>query len=92
MDCIWKSVIFAVNIITMKERIFEIIYEKFPSYDGDIDLLSDFSNDLAADSLDIIDVVFAVEKEFGITIHEEEINGLNTVGDLVRLVKRKKDV
>lgn len=77
------------NINTMKDKIFEIVYTKLPYYCGDMDLSKDFSYDLAADSLDMIDIIFEVEKEFDITIHEDEIQKIETVGDLVRLAEKK---
>lgn len=77
------------KIIHMKEKIIRIIYQKLPYFEGEITMQSDFYNDLSADSLDIVDITFAVEKEFGIIIREEEMYSLDTVGDLVHLVEKK---
>lgn len=41
-------------------------------------------DDMELDSLDVIEVVMAIEEAFGVTI--EVVEGVNTVGDLVRLV------
>lgn len=46
-------------------------------------------DELGADSLDSIDVMMAVEEEFGIEIGDEEAERVNTVGELARLVEGK---
>jgi acyl carrier protein len=45
--------------------------------------------DLQADSADILNLVVAIEDRFAITLSEEDVAGLATVGDLHRLVERK---
>jgi acyl carrier protein len=47
-----------------------------------------FVNDLGADSLDIVEFVMEVEKEFGITIPDEEATQLVTVGDAVDYIEK----
>jgi acyl carrier protein len=46
-----------------------------------------FVNDLGADSLDVVEFVMEVEKEFDITIPDEEAGKLVTVGDAVRFIE-----
>lgn len=48
-----------------------------------------FSEDLDADSLDLVEAVLALEEEFGISIPEEEMEGVKTVGQAVDLVAQK---
>ena len=50
-----------------------------------------FANDLVASSLDMVEIAMEFEKKFMIDISDEEQNGLQTVGDLVRLIKSKQD-
>ena len=45
-----------------------------------------FINDLGADSLDVVEFIMDVEKEFGITIPDEEAGKLETVGDAVNYI------
>lgn len=45
------------------------------------------TNDLGADSLDLVELVMAFEKEFCITISDDEAEGINTVGDCIRCVQ-----
>lgn len=46
--------------------------------------------DLGADSLDIMDIVNDIEKEYDITIPQEEYENLRTVGDVIDFVEKQK--
>lgn len=48
-----------------------------------------FQEDLDAESADLLNIVAAAEDRWGITIAEEEMAGLITVGDLLELVRRR---
>jgi acyl carrier protein len=48
-----------------------------------------FSEDLDADSLDLVEAVLALEEEFGVSIPEDEMEGVKTVGQAVDLVASK---
>ncbi|NLM77792.1 MAG: acyl carrier protein [Ruminococcaceae bacterium] len=48
---------------------------------------SNFIDDLNADSLDIVELVMAMEQEFGISIPDEEAERIKTVGDAVDFIK-----
>ena len=48
-----------------------------------------FKEELDADSLDLVELVMAIEEEFDITVPEEELEGVTTVGDAVSLVADK---
>lgn len=50
---------------------------------------SRFTDDLGFDSLDIIEMTMAVEFEFDIILEDEELERINTVGELVKLVEGK---
>jgi acyl carrier protein len=50
-----------------------------------------FGDDLDADSLDIVELVMALEEEFGIEVPEEELDGVDTVGKAYDLVAAKVD-
>ncbi len=49
-----------------------------------------FIDDLGADSLDIVQMLIAMEKAFGIGFTEDEIAEIKTVGDAIRLIEKKK--
>lgn len=48
---------------------------------------SNFIDDLNADSLDIVELVMAMEQEFGVSIPDEEAERIKTVGDAVDFIK-----
>ncbi|MDP1804858.1 MAG: acyl carrier protein [Acidimicrobiales bacterium] len=48
-----------------------------------------FADDLDADSLDLAELVMALEDEFDVTIEEEELADITTVGDAIALVEGK---
>ena len=48
---------------------------------------STFVDDLAADSLDIVELVMAIEEEFGIEISDSDAEKIVTVGDVVKYIK-----
>jgi acyl carrier protein len=50
---------------------------------------ANFADDLDADSLDLVELVMALEEEFDITVEEEELADVATVGDAVALVESK---
>ena len=48
-----------------------------------------FAEDLDADSLDLVELVMALEEEFGVAVPEEELEGIGTVGQAYELVINK---
>ena len=50
-----------------------------------------FKEDLDADSLDLVELVMALEERFDITVPENELEGINTVGEALTLVLGKVD-
>ncbi|MCC8035323.1 MAG: acyl carrier protein, partial [Rikenellaceae bacterium] len=49
-----------------------------------------FTNDLGADSLDTVELIMDFEKEFGISIPDEDAEKIGTVGDAVSYIEAKK--
>ena len=43
-------------------------------------------DDLGADSLDVVELVMALEEEFGIEVPDEDVEGIRTIGDIVQYV------
>jgi acyl carrier protein len=48
-----------------------------------------FGDDLDADSLDLVELVMALEEEFGVEVPEEELEGVETVGQAYELIAAK---
>ena len=74
------------------EKLAALIAEQFNVDAGSITMDTSFTDDLNADSVDIVDLSMALEEEFGIEeLGEEEAASISTVGDLVRFLKNKID-
>lgn len=71
----------------MFEKIQEIISEKLSIDTDEITLESSFIEDLNADSLDIVELIMALEDELDMEIPDEDVEGFKTVGDVVSYVK-----
>ncbi len=69
------------------EKVKEIVHDKLGVEESKITEASSFVNDLGADSLDVVEFVMEVEKEFNITIPDEEATKLTTVGDAVKYIE-----
>ena len=68
----------------------ELIAEQFALDADEISMESSFAEDLGADSVDLVELVMAMEEEFDIgEIAEEDLTGLKTVGDCVRYLNSK---
>ena len=68
------------------EQVKKIIVEKLGVKEDQITESATFVNDLGADSLDVVEFVMEVEKEFNITIPDEDAIKLQTVGDAVKYI------
>ncbi len=50
---------------------------------------ADFSVDLGADSIDLVEVIMAVEEAFSVEITDDEIEDIRTIGDALRILEAK---
>ena len=67
-----------------------LIAEQFAMDEDEITMDSSFTDDLGADSVDLVELVMAMEEEFDIgEIQEDELAALKTVGDCVRYLGSK---
>ncbi len=74
------------------EKLKELIAEQFNVDEDSITMETSFTDDLNADSVDIVDLSMALEEEFDIDeLSEEEASAISTVGDLVRFLQSKID-
>ena len=68
----------------------DLIAEQYAIDADEISMDSSFVDDLGADSVDLVELVMAMEEEFDIgEIDEEDLAGLKTVGDCVRYLNSK---
>ena len=73
----------------MSEKMKSIIAEQLNIDAAEITLESSFKEDLNADSLDLFEMVMALEDNYGVEIPSEDLEKLLTVGDVVNYLKDK---
>ena len=71
------------------EKVKKIIAEQLGVKDEEIKLESKFTDDLGADSLDTVELVMALEEEFGIEIPDEDAEKAKAVKDVVAYIDNK---
>jgi acyl carrier protein len=71
----------------VKERVINLLADKLGYEKTEIKETHDIIMDLNADSLDMVEVVMGIEKEFGIQIDDNEIQEIRTVGDIIKKVE-----
>lgn len=74
--------------MTIEDRLKKIIVEHLGAAPEAVTPEASFIDDLDADSLDTIEIVMAVEEEFGITISDDDAEHILTVGDAVKLIEK----
>lgn len=73
----------------LESKVTSIIVEKLGVEESDITPDASFTNDLGADSLDTVELIMEFEKEFDITIPDEDAEKIATVGDAVDYLQQK---
>ena len=68
------------------ETIKKIVVEQLNVDDADVTLEASFIDDLGADSLDIVELIMALEDEFGLEIPDAEAENIKTVNDAVTYI------
>ena len=69
------------------EKVREILVDQLDVEEDAVTIEANISNDLGADSLDIVDLVMSLEEEFDCEIPDEEIENIKTVGDIVKYIE-----
>ena len=68
----------------------EMVAEQFAKEPDEVTMDTSFEEDLGADSVDLVELVMAMEEEFEVgEIQEEDLSGLKTVGDAVNYIASK---
>ena len=72
------------------DKVKAIIVDKLSVDENEVTPQAEFSKDLGADSLDTVELIMEFEKEFGLTIPDEEAEKIATVGDAVAYIENNK--
>ncbi len=75
--------------MAIQDKITEIIVEQLGVKPEEVTPEASFVDDLGADSLDTVELVMALEEEFGIEIPDEDAEKIQTVGDAARYIEKK---
>ncbi len=75
--------------MAVQDKITEIIVEQLGVKSEEVVPEASFVDDLGADSLDTVELVMALEEEFGIEIPDEDAEKIQTVGDAIRYIEEK---
>ena len=73
----------------MLEKMKEIIGDELGLSDDEVTIEASFKEDLDADSLDLFELVMALEEEYDVEIPSDDLAELNTVGDVINYLKDK---
>ncbi|MBO5448464.1 MAG: acyl carrier protein [Ruminococcus sp.] len=73
------------------DKIREIIVEQLDVEEEKVTAEASITEDLGADSLDVVDLVMSIEESFDIEIPDEEVENIKTVGDIVKFIETKTE-
>lgn len=71
----------------MLEKLKEIISEQLSVDEADVELTTSFKDDLNADSLDLFELVMALEEEYNCEIPSDDLSSIVTVEDIIKYLK-----
>ena len=68
-------------------KVQKIIVDKLGVEESEVTPAASFTNDLGADSLDTVELIMEIEKEFGISIPDDQAEKIQTVGDAISYIE-----
>ena len=71
-------------------RVTAIIVDKLGVSESEVKPEATFAQDLGADSLDTVELIMEIEKEFGVQIPDQDAEGITTVGDAISYIEKAK--
>jgi acyl carrier protein len=80
----------AMSATNIEAKVKSIIADQLGVGEDEIKAESSFIEDLGADSLDIVELVMAMEEEFEVEIPDEEAENIKTVGDAINYINTHK--
>ena len=73
------------------DKIRKIIVEQLDVDEDKVTTDASITEDLGADSLDVVDLVMSIEESFDLEIPDEEVENIKTVGDIVKFIEAKTE-
>ncbi len=75
--------------MSVEDKIRSIISEQLGVKPEEVNPQASFIDDLGADSLDTVELIMALEEEFGVEIPDEDAEKMATVGDAIKYIEEK---
>jgi len=72
----------------IEKKVTDILVDKLGVEPEEVKSEADFREDLGGDSLDLVMVIMEIEKDFSISVTDEEADQVKTVGDIIGLVEK----
>lgn len=69
------------------EKVRDILVEQLDVEEDKVTMEASITDDLGADSLDVVDLVMSLEEEFDVEIPDDQVENIKTVGDIVRYIE-----
>lgn len=77
------------NLATVTERVKKVIVDRLGVDEVEVKPEASFSDDLGADSLDVVELVMELEDEFDMEISDDDAEKIATVGDAISYIETK---
>ncbi|MDY6147716.1 MAG: acyl carrier protein [Porphyromonas sp.] len=74
----------------IEAKVRDLIVDKLNVEPSEVTLEASFANDLGADSLDTVELMMTFEKEFEMSIPDDEAQAIKTVGDAIKYIESHK--
>lgn len=71
------------------DKVKKIIVDQLDVEEDNVTEAASITDDLGADSLDVVDLVMSFEEEFDIEIPDDQVEKIKTVGDIVKFIEEK---
>ena len=75
----------------IQSKVVELVADKLNVAESEVTMEANFTTDLGADSLDTVELMMAFEKQFDMTIPDEEARNIKTVGDAVAYIQKNQE-
>jgi len=69
------------------DKVKDILVDQLDCEEDKVTMDASITDDLGADSLDLVDLVMSLEDEFGLEINDDQVETIKTVGDIVRYIE-----
>jgi len=77
--------------MSIEDKVKEVIVEQLGANADEVVPTASFVDDLGADSLDTVELVMALEEEFGVEIPDEDAENIKTVQDAIDYINKNKE-